>query len=407
MKQDQRRGAILGQVTWAVRRPVPVLVVLGISLIAGCAGLATPTPRIVTPTPQSTVPAEAATSTPVPVATLTPTATPSVVATQTSTAEPPLDPERLVALTDTGLAAIHAQVGPARVLCVRYEDTDADGTPEWLALAQRQGSAAPRLDGVVLDDGVVHTLPAASPKPGTPDIGLGEYATCEVEVRDVNADGITEIAVFGHATGNRTLLHLFAWDDTEYRRIGVFSGNAGVAFHDEDGDLEEEIWEGYRMKAAPTITWHVVYTWEQNTYGWTSDTYSWTYDDRPQSYPTHQPDLAVIAFYLALDERDLPGAYGLMLPQGQPQYEDWAVGYATTLQVRAGDVHTIPAETGASRAGVSAMVRAWDNQGGVIIGRLWNVEWDTALTDDGWRLLSSTAELLDEWKADYWPQGSP
>ena len=49
------------------------------------------------------------------------------------------------------------------------------------------------------------------------------------------------------------------------------------------------------------------------------------------------------------------------------------------------------------------MVRAWDNERGVLIGRLWNVEWDTALTEDGWRLLTSSAELLDEWTVSYWP----
>ena len=381
------------------QRTVAILLSLALVLSAnGCAALPTPTPKIITPTP---LPATS-TATP-PVATPPPSPTLPPTPTASPTPEPAPDPSQLLAIAETGMAALQTAAGAADILCIRYEDTDADGQPEWLALTQRQGSTTNRLDAFVLDDGIVHELPSAQPKPGAAAVGLGEYATCEIQIRDVNIDGMPEIAIFGHAKGNKTLLHLFAWEDDGYRRLGFFSGDAGVAFRDVDGDLEEEIWEGYRMQSAPSIAWYVVYTWENHTYGWTSDTYDWYFDDRPQSYPTHQPDTAVIAFYLALNERDLPGAYELLLPQNRPSYEEWAIGYATTLQVREGDVHTIPAATGEARSRVSAMVRAWDNERGVLIGRLWNVEWDTALTEDGWRLLTSSAELLDEWTVSYWP----
>jgi len=66
------------------------------------------------------------------------------------------------------------------------------------------------------DGDAVYELEPAPPKPGVPDVGLGQYLTCEVEVRDVNADGLPEIAVFGHAEDNETLLHLFVWDDSGY-----------------------------------------------------------------------------------------------------------------------------------------------------------------------------------------------
>jgi len=381
------------------QRAIAILLALVLTLAAdGCTASPTPTPRVITPTP---LPATATVAplapTPTPSSTLPPTLTTS------PTAEPAPDPSQLQAAAETGTAALQEAAGEANILCMRYEDTDADGQPEWIALTRRRGSTTDRLDAFVLDDGIVYELPSAQPKPGAADVGFGEYATCEIEIRDVNVDGIPEIAIFGHAKGNETLLHLFAWEDDSYRRLGFFAGNAGVRFMDVDGDLEEEIWEGYRMQSAPGIAWYVVYTWENSTYGWTSDTYGWYFDDRPQSYPTHLPGTAVIAFYLALDERDLPGAYELLLPQSRPSYEEWAIGYATTLQVSAGDVHTIPAATGESRSRVSAMVRAWDNERGVLVGRLWNVEWDTALTEDGWRLSTSTAELLDEWTVSYWP----
>ena len=49
------------------------------------------------------------------------------------------------------------------------------------------------------------------------------------------------------------------------------------------------------------------------------------------------------------------------------------------------------------------MVTSWDNEGGMIIGRLWNTEWATVRTGDGWRLTDATAELLEEWVVIYWP----
>jgi hypothetical protein len=286
---------------------------------------------------------------------------------------------------------------------LRYEDTDADGAPEWIALVHQPAASPPSLSAFVLDEGVAYDLEAGSPELGDPDVGLGEFATCEVEVRDVNLDGVVDIAIFGRLQGNKTFLHLFAWDGAAYRRLGYFSGDAGVRLVNVDGDAEDEIWEGYRVQGAPNLAWYVVHTWEDGTYGWTSERYEWHFADRPQTYPDHRPEDAVIAFYLALNDRDLPGAYDLLAASSRPAYNDWAIGYATTARVSVGGVHTVPDQTTEARARVAAMVTAWDNEGGVIIGRLWNVEWDVALTEQGWRLVSSSAEQLEEWAVPYWP----
>jgi hypothetical protein len=119
------------------------------------------------------------------------------------------------------------------------------------------------------------------PRPGAADIGFGQYPTCEIVVQDVNADGMPEIAIFGHAEGNITVLHLFTWDGEDYRRLGFFSGDAGVKFVNTDGGLEEEIWEGFRVRGAPTLVWYIVYSWEDNAYGWTSEHHDWYFADRP------------------------------------------------------------------------------------------------------------------------------
>lgn len=361
---------------------------------AGCT-LQTPSPRVVTPT------APPATPTAIP-ETPTPTVTPTPTPTPTPTVVPTPDPATLLATAEAGLSSVSAQAGEARLICLRYEDTDADGQPEWLALVHRE-APQPRIDAFVLDGEVTHVLQPAPPKPGVADVGFGQYATCDLTVRDVNADGIPEIAILGHAANNETLLHLFAWEGTAYRRLGFFSGDAGVKFADVDGDLEEEIWEGYRVGGAPSLAWFVVHTWRNGTYGWTSDRYGWYFADRPQAYPTHGPEYVVISFYLALQDRDLPGAHGLLLADSRPPFEAWATGYATTARVSVGGVHTISGTSSENQARVAAMVTAWDNEGGVIVGRLWDVEWDAVRTEGGWRLARSTADMLEEWKVSYWP----
>ncbi len=309
------------------------------------------------------------------------------------------------------MAAVGAHIGDATLVCLRYEDTTGDGVPEWLAVAH-QNTDPPRLSAFVLDGaptgGAYYTLEPAYPKPGVPDVGLGQYPTCEVEVRDVNADSKPEIAIFGHADNNETLLHLYTWDSASatpagYRRLGFFSGDAGVRFVNVDGDLEEEIWEGYRERNAPSLAWYVIFTWEAQTYGWTSDRYGWYALNRPHTYPTHKPEYAVIAFYLALNDRDLPGAYNLLFPQEGRSYETWALGFTTTARVSVGSVHTIPGTETENSARVAAMVTSWDNEGGMIIGRLWNTEWAAVRTAGGWRLTRATTELLEEWTATYWP----
>lgn len=365
-------------------------------MLSGCGNLSQIlTPKVITPTPQPSP-----TTTPVPPSP-SPTASATPAPTATATPVTVLDPALPEATASAGLAAVEMKAG--RLVCLRYEDTDADGEPEWLAILHDESGGVGRLHAFVLDGEAAYTLEPAQPEPGLPDVGFGQYATCDVAVRDVNVDGRPEIGIFGHAEGNETLLHLFVWEGEAYRRLGFFAGDGGVKLVDKDGDAEEEIWEGYRVRAAPSLVWYVVHTWENDTYGWTTEHYDWYFADRPQTYPTHAPEYAVIAYYLAVNDRDLPGAYDLLWPEGRPAYETWALGYATTMQVSVGATHPIPAASGADRARVASMVTAWDNEGGVIIGRLWNVEWDVLRTDGGWRLLSSTAELLEEWKAAYWP----
>jgi hypothetical protein len=294
--------------------------------------------------------------------------------------------------------------GEAELVCLRYEDTDADGVPEWLALAHQPDAAPARLSAFVLEEELFYPLAPAPVEPGDPDYGLGQYAVCDLQVRDVNADGRSEIAIFGHAEENRTLLHLYVWEGEGYRLLGAFKGDAGIRFENADGDLADEIIEGHRDTAAPSLAWQVIFTWDGQTYGWTSDRWGWFYLDRPHAYPTHQPEYALVSFYLALDDRDLPGAYGLMTEAARATrpYEAWADGFATTLAVEAGNVSRLSGVGDENNARVSAIVTSWDNEGGRVVARLWEVEWSVVRTEGGWRLADGTTTLLDSWEAPYW-----
>lgn len=257
---------------------------------------------------------------------------------------------------------------------------------------------------VLQGDNAIYTLLDAKPDPGKPYYGLGQYPTCEVEIRDVNADGRTEIAIFGHAERNLTLLHLYAWDEDDFRLVGAFQGDAGVFFEDRDGDLAEEILEGHRDTGAPQLAWRVIFTWDGRTYGWTWDRWDWYFLERPHSYPTHRADYAVISFYLALNDRDIPGAYALLADSAraaQP-YEAWAADFARTLRVDVSGVQRVAAASDENQARVNAMVTAWDNADGLVTGQLWEVTWEARHTEAGWRLVTATTNLLDTWDAPYW-----
>jgi hypothetical protein len=315
------------------------------------------------------------------------TPTPTVVPTPA----PTVDPAAVSAIAAHGLARMEARgVEP---LCLRWEDVDADGGAEWVGLYFRDGLQAFVLDGDVWHD----LLPLAGST-----YGLGEYATCELEVRDVNADGRIEILVWGHAGTSTDVLHVFVWDGATYALVAPFEGEAGVRLANTDGDLLEEV--SVRYDAARDLVWEAVYTWDGKQYGWTWERYVWRYLDRPHTYLDDTPEHVVISFYLAIDDRDVPAAYALTSPEAQEAqpYDGWAAGYATTVAAEVGSVHE-QGERNGGIATVAAQVRAYDNVDGRVVVSLWDVTWKAAQTGGGWRLASASATRLDQWEASYYP----
>jgi hypothetical protein len=255
----------------------------------------------------------------------------------------------------------------------------------------------PQLEAFVLDGDAWYDLQALEGE----EYGLGEYPGCELDVRDMNADGRIEILVWGHAGTSTDLLHIYVWNGETYMLLALFEGNAGVRLANVDGDLADEVFVGY--KASDDFKWEAVHTWDGANYGWSWERYQWFYLDRPHIYRTDTPEHAVISFYLAVDDRDLPGAYGLLSPDSQAAVPsgEWMVGFVTTVAAEVGGVHEIARSGGV--ATVIAQVRAYDNEDSRIIATLWDVEWTVVETPAGWRLDNATAEQLDRWEAEYYP----
>jgi len=367
-----------------------ILVVLWGTLLAACGPISVPT--------YTAVP----TLLPTPVPSATPFPTPSSTPAPTLTIAPPppaptLDP----ATVSAAISRMQNRLAIAGIepLCLRWEDTDDDGVPEWVGLAMGPGEP-PRLRAFVLDGDVWHDLQALPQEAGKKDFGLGVYPTCELDVRDTNADGRTEVLVWGHAETSTVLLHIFAWDGSAYTLLGGFEGDAGIRLENTDGDLADEI--AVRYDAGGGLVWEAVHTWDGANYGWTWERYDWFYLNRPHVYPTDTPERVVISFYLAVDDRDIPGAFGLLSggARSAQAYETWAAGFATTVAVEVGVVHELARNGGI--ATVAAQVLAYDNVNGRIVVTLWDVEWTTVQTDVGWWLENASSAQLDQWEAPYY-----
>jgi hypothetical protein len=269
--------------------------------------------------------------------------------------------------------------------------------PEWLGLYVRRADP-PRLAAFVLDgDAWYDLLPLEKAK-----YGLGEHPSCELETRDVNADGRVDVLVWGHADVSTDLLHIFSWNGTGYGLVAPFDGNAGVAVEHTGVGLADAVIVGH--KAGTDLVWEVVHTWDGTNYGWTWDRYTWFYADRPHVYPTNTPERSVISFYLAVNDRDLVGAYRLLSVsrQASQAYEEWADEFATTLTIEASAVHEV-SRPEADVATVAAQVREYHNVESRVVATLWDVECTIVHTLAGWRLDGATVSQLDQWEVEYYP----
>lgn len=335
--------------------------------------------------------------------TVLPPPTPSPTVETLPSPSPSATPQPLPRLTPAVVRAT-ISAGEARLaahsvepLCLRWQDSDDDGDPEWVGLYVVPAEP-PQVQGFVLDGADWFEL---TPPPGEEEHGLGEYPTCELEVNDLNADGRTEIAVWGHRGGNVDLLHLFAWNGSHYALLGAFEGAGGLRLEDATGDRIEDVI--VRLRPEGDLVREIIYEWNGSHYAWTWDRYAWYFPDRPHPVVDDTPVHALASFYLALDDRDLPGAYSLLSADAQAAqpYEQWTTGFATTLEVEVSSPRVV--EEGGNWAIVVAQVLAVDNERGRAVATLYDVEWRMIRTAEGWRLDLGAMEALESHELPYYP----
>lgn len=330
--------------------------------------------------------------------------TPSPFPPVTPSPLPPITPSPPLPTISSAAVAATISAGETGVavrgvtpLCLRLQDTDGDGESEWMGLYLRS-TDPPQLLGFIMDGQEWYDL---APPESDEYQGLGAYPTCEMEIRDLNADGRVELVVWGHAGTGTDLLHIFVWDGEHYALLGAFEGKGGIRLENRDGDLADEV--VVRWRPEGDLVWEVIYTWNGSHYAWTWDRYAWFYLDRPHAYVADSPVHALASFYLALNDRDLPGAYGLLSPAAQAArpYADWALGFVTTLGVEVGAARVVTQE--GIEATVGAQVRALDNVDGRVLVSLYAVEWRMVQTEGGWRLENGTVQMLGQEELRYYP----
>jgi hypothetical protein len=286
-------------------------------------------------------------------------------------------------------ARLAVQAAGVDALCLRSDDLDGDGEREWIGTNLATGNGT-RLAAFVLDGDVWYEL---APLEGS-DNGLGRAPACDVEIRDVNGDGIREILVWGQAEPSTRILHVFAWDGGSYALLSSFEGNAGIRVI-SGGEVADGIAVTYKVRHG--FAWEVEYAWDGAAYGWIWDRYVWLYPREAHVYTTDTPEYTVISYYVALGERDLVGAYSLLsdASRGAQSYDEWIDQFATVVSIEAGSVQELPGATEGS-ATVGAYVRVCQNTEGRTRLALWDVEWQAVSGSAGWRLLQGTPTLLSE-----------
>ena len=356
-----------------------------------------PTPtRWLPPTPTGTPtwtplpPLSVVTFTPTPTVVLptrTPTPRPSPTPTRGPTPTVAVAPRSLQERTGAVLARLAALgIEPH---CLLWTDSDGDGEREWVGLYREAVGSS--VLGFVLDGETLYTL---SP-PDTLGVGLGERPTCNLQVRPLSPYPV--ILVWGSAGAHLSLLHLFRWNGRAYQVVGAFGGDGGISFvaPDPGSGLPQEII--VRQRGDPDrFDREEVWRWDGERYRLDRSRYVFSaLRARGAPYPDRSPGDAVISFYLAINDRDLPGAYALFTPQAQASRprERWYAGFATTLGVEVNEIRTV-SETAEDTATIVVRIRAQDNRGARVEVTFWEVTWTVVATPDGWRLDRSTPKRI-------------
>ena len=268
--------------------------------------------------------------------------------------------------------------------CLQQADVDDDGSMEWIGLREvYDADSVGGVSGFVLDGDDFYPLGVETDIPS--GLVVGDRLRCDVRVVDANGDGTSDIAIAGQSNADLHTLALFTWNAEigNYRLLGSFGGVAGVELNDEDRDgaLDVTTWNC----AGPGVALREVSRWENAGYLFSRSYYAAASDCQGDFSP-ETAKLALIVYYVSLDQRDLESAYQFLSATAQERqpYKDFVLSIAAVRRYYLGEF------TEVSQDGEDVIVRAplvTERVAGNAITRTqFAGEWHLRQTDAGWRI---------------------
>jgi len=267
--------------------------------------------------------------------------------------------------------------------CLQLADTDGDGQKEWLGLIEGRGGDVVGIRGFVLDGGRLNML-GGQGTGMTGGVTLGDDPVCQASVRDLNADGLVEIAVAGQRQDGSKQLSIFVWDDAgSYRLIAQLGGSERADLVDDDHNGVAEIVVANRF--GPGVWLEEVSAWDGRQYIASSSRYV----QAPAfqgALPSSTPEQALIGFYLSLQRRDMAAAYEYLSPAMRQRqgYEPFLLSAAAVERFDLGEVHQ--REPAGETVAFTGPLQIHKIANGKSQQERYTGEWRLAQTETGWRI---------------------
>jgi hypothetical protein len=165
---------------------------------------------------------------------------------------------------------------------------------------------------------------------------LGETPFAELTARDLNGDGLTELAVLGGVGAHSTVLSIFRWNGSGYSLLEEFFGDSGIGLTDLDGDGIDEVVIGMRHYDRAQLRHDTVMRWIGSAYVADYSRWSFTFDPSLADYP----ESSVLQYYLHIADHRYRAAYDLLGGgmQSSQSFADFERGFAGTRDVRVEDL---------------------------------------------------------------------
>jgi len=267
--------------------------------------------------------------------------------------------------------------------CLQLADTDGDGQKEWLGLIEGRGGEVVGIRGFVLDDGRLHML-GGQGESAASGATLGDDPLCQLSVRDLNADGLAEIAAAGQRQDGSKQLSVFVWDEAgAYRLVAQFGGSERAELQDDDRNGVAEVVVANR--AGPGVALEEISAWDGRQY---VSSFS-RYVQAPAFQgvlPSGTPEQALIGFYLSLQRQDMAAAYEFLSPAMRQRqgYEPFLLSAAAVARFDLGEVRR--GEPAGDAVTLTGPLQVHKIANGRAQQERYSGEWRLLQTEAGWRI---------------------